>query len=71
MVVVDPSGTVMLAGVTVPPTPAEADTVCDFGPPPPPQDAIARNTKTRGQCRALMRLFLILKYLIFYLTPTD
>jgi hypothetical protein len=36
--VVEPSVTLALVGLTDPPTPAEAETVCDFGPPPPPQE---------------------------------
>jgi hypothetical protein len=37
--VVSPEETTALGGVTVPPVPAEAVTVNDFGPPPPPHDA--------------------------------
>jgi hypothetical protein len=36
--VVEPSVTLALVRLTDPPTPAEAETVCDFGPPPPPQE---------------------------------
>jgi hypothetical protein len=67
---VEPSMTVALGGLTDPPTPADAETVYDFGPPPPPHEInvtpVASRIPTRAQLLTSRRtapswsLFLVL-----------